>query len=371
MRHRIVIACALGGIFAGSFLACAQIIGADFDVSPCANDRCVETIAAGVDYPWDIAVDQEWIYWTVRTSGACEQRAGKVMRRAKSGGDPVVFADGQGCPDRLALDASYVYWTNTMGLEQDGGPGGQVMRLRRDAVPGADLPEELARGQDLPIGLAVSPTHLYWGTVDSAIRVLALDAPAAGPQVLLDGGPTARYDAGLKSPALLAIDQRYVYVTEFEDDGGVWKVPMDAGRCCADGTPGCPDAGISCDFPLRIAVDQRTPNGIAVAPNIVFFANSVQGGSILAVGVNGDSPPEELALNQSKPADLAVDGQHLYWANFGDGTIRRMALLYGQPETVASDQNAPNGVAVDETYVYWTVYAADGAVRRAPKEPQR
>jgi hypothetical protein len=370
MRHRLVIACALGGILAGSFLACAQIIGADFDVSPCPNDRCVETIAANVDLPWGIAVDQEWIYWT-EPSQSCDQRIGRVMRRAKSGGDPVVFADGQGCANRIVVSADYVYWTNTVGLLDGGQLGGQVMRLRRDAVPGGDLPEEVATAQNNPIGLAVSPTHVYWGTGDPAIKALALDDLAADPQVLLDGGPTAHVAEGLQSPALFSTDQGHVYVTEYTENGGVWKVPMDAGVCCPDDAAECPDAEVGCDFALRIVDGQSIPNGIAMGLNVVYFGTLVKGGSILSAPKNGGDSPTKLALNQDEPADLATDGAYLYWTNAGDGTIRRMALPVGQTETVATDQNAPNSIAVDETYVYWTIHAAGGAVRRAPKEPQR
>jgi hypothetical protein len=369
MRHRTVILCAVAGTFAGSPLACAQLIGADFDVSPCANDRCVQTIAEGIELPWGIAVDEEWIYWTVKGGAPCEQRAGRVMKRAKSGGDPVVIADGQACPNRLALDASYVYWTNAAGAE-DGGPGGQVMRLRRDAVPGADPPEELAGGQIVPTALAVSPTHVYWGTLDPAIKGLALDALDAAPQVLLDGAASERDDAGLTAPSLSAIDDAYVYVTEFAEPGGVWKVPMDAGQCCADGTAGCPEAGIGCDFALRLAKDQPVPNGIALGAGVVYFVTFVQGGWVKSVSKSGGGIPELLASNQDKPADLASDGAHLYWTNAGDGTVRRVALPFGQTETVASDQEGPNSIAVDETYVYWTVHTPGGAVRMAPKEPQ-
>jgi len=347
-------------------LACAEIIGAEFDRSRCPNERCVQSVAENLAYPYGIAVDDQWIYWTTAGVPRCAQGAGRVMRRSKTGGDVVVIAEAQSCPSRLVLDDTYVYWTNASPTD------GKVQRLPKDAVPGIDVPEVLADAQPSPIGLAVDATHVYWTTGTPSVRVLALDKRDAGTADLLGPDATPWASSGVRDPSLLAIDQTHVYVTEFAFDGGVWKIPMDAGTCCPNDASVCADAGDPCEYSVRLTVDQPIPNGIVVDLSTVYFVTYSRPGAVKAVQKHAlAGPAQELASDQNKPADLATDGAYLYWTNSGDGTIRRVPMPGGTPETIASDQGAPNCVAVDETYVYWTVHAEGGGVRMAPKVPER
>lgn len=70
--------------------------------------------------------------------------------------------------------------------------------------------------------------------------------------------------------------------------------------------------------------------------------------------------------NQQEPgaAGMAADASNLYWADGGNGTIRRAPLgdPVQAPITLASGQSAPSGVALDADHVYWTTHATDGQI---------
>src|SRR5262245_36909397 len=50
---------------------------------------------------------------------------------------------------------------------------------------------------------------------------------------------------------------------------------------------------------------------------------------------------------------VAADATHVYWTNYGDGTVRRMPLGGGASTLVATGQLRPAGIAVDRDFVYW------------------
>jgi hypothetical protein len=75
-------------------------------------------VIENITRPWDLIVDDEWVYWTSYT-------ADTVSRVAKSGGDEIVLASDQTEPWYLAQDEVSIYWTNAAF------PDGSVMRLAK------------------------------------------------------------------------------------------------------------------------------------------------------------------------------------------------------------------------------------------------
>jgi hypothetical protein len=82
--------------------------------------------------------------------------------------------------------------------------------------------------------------------------------------------------------------------------------------------------------------------------------------------VIGQDQPIQVASNLSAPAGLGSDGSNLYWADYGDGTIKRAPIAGGTPTILATSQIAPLGVAVDPTSktVFWTT--GDGTIKSVP-----
>jgi hypothetical protein len=80
------------------------------------------------------------------------------------GGAVVTYSATDVSPSSIAVDASYVYWTNT----DDG-------TLKRAPLAGGVAPEVLATGQSGATNVAVNSRAVYWSTGDA--RVLVLQKP--------------------------------------------------------------------------------------------------------------------------------------------------------------------------------------------------
>src|SRR6185295_17181127 len=74
----------------------------------------------------------------------------------------------------------------------------------------------------------------------------------------------------------------------------------------------------------------------------------------------------DFVTGADNPYDLAVDGQHIYWTNFGDGSIGGGSIgradLTANPGELATNVNQsfisgatrPRGIDVDANYIYWS-----------------
>jgi hypothetical protein len=77
--------------------------------------------------------------------------------------------------------------------------------------------------------------------------------------------------------------------------------------------------------------------------------------------------PVALASGENA-AQLAIDATNVYWTNYQDGLVRKIAIGGGSPQTIASGQAGPTTIAVDTTSVYWTDHATTdiGSVMKVP-----
>jgi hypothetical protein len=66
-----------------------------------------------------------------------------------------------------------------------------------------------------------------------------------------------------------------------------------------------------------------------------------------------------VAINQASPRGVTADTTHVYWVNFGDGTVkRRVKTLMGNSEEIANGQGQPSVIALhpNQNQVYWATY---------------
>ena len=200
-----------------------------------------------------LEVDDKFVYWTVSTS------QGKVMRVGKTGGAAMVIADKQRSPYDVAGDATGIYWT----LFGTGDAGGMVMTLPT-AKPGAKVePVVLASGQKTPWCIAVDGKNAYW---------ISKGPPGAIATAPLGGGAWKTLVPDQK-PTFLAIDPGEggnVYWTS-EDDDTISMVPK------AGGTR------------QILAKGLKSPTGILVDANAIYFTNKADGTVMKLAKVTGAS----------------------------------------------------------------------------------
>jgi hypothetical protein len=278
-------------------------------------------LAAGQAYPTAIAADATSVYWTNGGSGTCPPTnpsctpppTGTVMKIPIDGGTPTTLASGQNNPQRIAIDATNVYWTNEGSPGQGSAPSntdGTVMQ-----VPiGGGAPTMLASRQFLLGLIAVDATSVYF-----------------------------------------AVDVSPGNTTMFS--GAILKVPIGGGTV------------------TTVASGQYEPGGLSVAGANVYWSvpylNSTPG-ALLKTGSDG-GPQVELAstyLHYQLPwtRTTAVDGANVYWMD--EHAFKKMPLGGGAATDVLGDVSLfeITDFTVDDLNVYWADYGSS-KVLKTPKSP--
>ena len=99
------------------------------------------SLVTGESYPFGIAVDGTYIYWTMYNGGA--------IRRSTLAGESVTsLVTGESGPSGIAVDGTYIYWT-----AYDGGA------IRRSTLAGGSV-TSLVTGESYPRGIAVDGTYI-------------------------------------------------------------------------------------------------------------------------------------------------------------------------------------------------------------------
>jgi hypothetical protein len=212
-------------------------------VMSCSATNCnnqPQVLAANRIGPVAIAVDGADLYWT--------EESGQVNKCPVSGcfGPPVALATGRtGIREigGLAVDKSYVYWSEGAG----------IVRCAKSGC--GNIPSTVAVGA---YGLRTDGSYLYWTDYNQGSLYTCPTARCAAPTVLV---------SGLHHPNNLVIDSTYIYWAS--EDSEIL-------RC---GLRGCNNR------PTTIASGQMGPQRLAIDDTHIYWANKPvsQNGSIMSL----------------------------------------------------------------------------------------
>lgn len=291
----------------------------------CVNGACQVVVGATVlasgEWPTSLAVDGTSLYWVSPPDGT-------VKKIPKGGGTPTTLANSQGAWD-LAIDDSSVYW---LGWSND-----SVVKVPK----GGGALTTLATGQSQPTGIAIQSGAVYW-TNTGGNQVLAMPVTGGTATVLATGS------AG--SFGSIVVDGSAAYWTD-DVSNKVMMAPKGGGT-----TIQLASGGI--------------PAGIAIDGNSLYWIDNSAAGSVMRLSLSGGSPTT-FAASQSYPHRVALDATSVYWT-LGNGSVLKALKSGGAPSTLYTGTNtavsgAPeNSIVVDDRYVYWTNYT-NGTVMRIAK----
>jgi sugar lactone lactonase YvrE len=234
--------------------------------------------------------------------------AGRVVRVPLGGGELVPLATNLARPSSIAVDESYVYWTDVLS--------GQVLRLPKEG----GTPEQLGPWQHNPEVVVARAEGVYWlnrGNPDDG-EVVFLAKGTTEPKILV---------GSLHDASHLAVDGTSLWWMTDSPTGSLSKAPI-------GGSP----------IAFFTAVD--TPRGIALDATGVFIASA---GEIRRSSKDGG--PLETIASPAVAEGMALTSTFLYWASLSQG-VNKVPLHGGESVHVGDDTLALD-VAVDDACVYW------------------
>ena len=110
-----------------------------------------------------------------------------------------------------------------------------------------------------------------------------------------------------------------------------------------------------------------SPFGMAVDGSHVYWANFY--GGIGRADLDGQNVNQSFITGYANPAGVAIDGSHIYWANVNSSTIGRADLDGQNVNQSFITSPRPYGVAVDGSHIYWANQRGD-AIGRADLDGQ-
>jgi sugar lactone lactonase YvrE len=296
--------------------------------SGCEKGACAKLVLATAEKPHGIAIDDTEVYFTTYNGGGSDF----VATVSKKPGNALTkLAERQDLPSLLAIANKRVYWTNwsTGHVRSAGAPLGQF-------IENAQLPS----GSGAPFGIVATGASVFAVSYDTG-NVYSIPVTQGTPTEV---GKTA------KSATSMAALNNSLFVTAQNNPGaGLYRV-----------NPATKES-------MNLAAGARAW-GVAAAGTSVYFSDHIAG-TITRIALGGGGGITVIAKNLGAPRGVAVDNTHVYWADFGTGSIARVprdAQAVTPEEVIATGLSGVTSIALDANFVYFAALNA-GVVGKVAK----
>lgn len=287
----------------------------------CRGGDCVAgvckpaTLATNQAHPTGLAIDESYVYWTNQAP------LGAVMRARKTGAaQPEIVAANQDSPFDIAVDDTNVYFTATGGELPD---AGQVLSAPKSGLRQGEAPTVLAAKQTRPAGIAIHDDYVFW-TAQGVVRSCHRLVPWTSGENVRDPGVLHAIAADVSYVYWSnTTEQRIMYKGRYEDDGSVGHLLADTGS---------------------------PPRGVTAAKGLLYWAE--EGGRIMKW--NTVSLQATVVTKDDAAWDVSADGADVYWTKFTKNEVRSLS----SPLPLAPNEDGPYDIASDSDAVYWTDYGA-------------
>lgn len=281
----------------------------------CSGGVCQPfSISTGVD-AYDLVATGGSLYWVDEATSVWTCRISNCAGTATS------VANGQGTPERIATDGTYVYWTNY-------GTGtttsGSVLKM---AISGGAL-STITTGLVAPQGIAVDSPNVFWAETGSN-KVSRFNGSSIASLTESSGA----------LPVGVAARNGTVFWTD-QGNGNVEKSPEGAWAA------------------TNVAQSQTSPWAMSVDTKYAYWVDFANPGGVWQYDLSLTSK-HELSNTAVDPIRIVSDASQVYWAEQGtslsssNGSIVSCDPASCTPKALASSLSAPSSVAIDATGVYF------------------
>ncbi len=294
----------------------------------CAELKVTTLASSSLHEYGAITVDDRYAYWLDQGTPDDDYAEGAVMRVAKAGGEAERVAGDKGNLLALAVDDAFVYWTRSGGTDvqrapKAGGPATPLLkglkfpgsvavdadfvyvtetawegRVLKVSKAGGEI-VAIATGQHHPTEVLVDDSTVYWINEVNFGDGQVMKAPKAG------GAPTVLVDK-LRRPRALALDGANIYwiQSRFLELGGdrdsVVRLAKSGGK------------------PTTVIDNQAGAAALGVDERNLYWA-SMFSGEIFGFPKAGGAKPVVISDKQNGPGALAVDRSGLFWTTDARG----------------------------------------------------
>lgn len=322
----------------------ASVVDDDAGAAPDADagpPRAVEILADKVTKPVGLALTDDTVFYALNGD------PDSVVRKVKKDGtsaeivDPYEISSGLNpLGSDVVVLGGEVFWVNAtalVGVIQAAPVAGGAVRTVKKSI-------------DRPYHLAMFGDELFW--VDESFT----PSTYAIYRMPATGGAGTKVESGQIRVGGIAVDSTGVYWTHAGP-----LAPGNQGGVRRHDPAGTKD--------LYVGADNGDVGGLALGSKDVFWADTDTGRVLKVAKVGGAA--KVLAGALSSPKQVALDGAHVYFTQFGvgtnhDGKVSRVPIDGGPVEDLVTGLDHPLGIALDATHVYWSSYGG-GEVARVAK----
>jgi hypothetical protein len=256
----------------------------------------------------------QYIYWTNDRNGS----VGRADINGSGVNETFIHSTTKGKVGGagMTVNKQFIYWTSA-----NGGTATTILRAKLD---GSSVDKTFITGAHNPCGTTVDSKHIYWGgDVGTAIGRANLNGSGVNQNFITTGTGVCG----------VVVTSTHIYWANYQTN---W-----IGRANLDGTH------VNLDF-----IPTTASASVAISGKYIYFATGSGGTAIGRANIDGSNlRPKFITGLNGEVAFLAVDGAHIYWADWGNrgtGTTLGRANLDGSGvnQSFVKGTVGPFGIAI-------------------------